>query len=286
MQITSLNSSTCHLTSRLWSRVSTNPTFILISTTCPPVQGFGPDHRRVVVAGVCGASVLPVRLLGPPASLSALGASMRLHWELWDRLPDHLLSWSGCKGKPGQTCCMSWFTCVMFWKWSPAPPLRFSQSYLIGWEEFRKSKWLIGYTVVISISVIDWVLSVSMVCDEVRGCYNLGHLFFISTQQTSHCDFIATNTVKRPATNHLQTMCQHTFSLQVIKLFMKWSTGHVLLRVLRGAEACLVESSSSQSPRLSPRMQSEVVNFFLLNNVNSFPSLSSDLQHHCRCVHV
>ncbi|XP_038557595.1 two pore calcium channel protein 2-like [Micropterus salmoides] len=40
------------------------------------------------------------------------------------------------------------------------------KSYLIGWEEFRKSKWLIGYTVVISASIIDWVLSVSMVCDE------------------------------------------------------------------------------------------------------------------------
>lgn len=39
---------------------------------------------------------------------------------------------------------------------------------MIGWEEFRKSKWLIGYTVVLSVSIIDWVLSVSMVCDEVR----------------------------------------------------------------------------------------------------------------------
>ncbi|MEQ2230876.1 Two pore calcium channel protein 2, partial [Ilyodon furcidens] len=40
------------------------------------------------------------------------------------------------------------------------------KSYLIGWEEFRKTKWLISYTIVISISVIDWVLSVSMACDE------------------------------------------------------------------------------------------------------------------------
>jgi len=38
---------------------------------------------------------------------------------------------------------------------------------LIGWEEFRKSKWLISYTVVISVSIIDWVLSISMACDEV-----------------------------------------------------------------------------------------------------------------------
>ncbi|XP_036952609.1 two pore calcium channel protein 2-like isoform X5 [Acanthopagrus latus] len=41
------------------------------------------------------------------------------------------------------------------------------KSYLIGWEEFRKSKWLVGYTVIISFSIIDWVLSVSMVCDEL-----------------------------------------------------------------------------------------------------------------------
>ncbi|XP_034382532.1 two pore calcium channel protein 2 isoform X2 [Cyclopterus lumpus] len=40
------------------------------------------------------------------------------------------------------------------------------KGYLIGWEEFRKSKWLIGYTVVITFSVMDWVLSVSMACDE------------------------------------------------------------------------------------------------------------------------
>ena len=44
------------------------------------------------------------------------------------------------------------------------------QSYLIGWEEFRKNKWLISYLVVISFSFIDWMLSVSMVCDEVRLC--------------------------------------------------------------------------------------------------------------------
>lgn len=46
----------------------------------------------------------------------------------------------------------------------------FPQGYLIGWDEFRKNKWLISYTVVISISIIDWVLSLSMVCDEVRTC--------------------------------------------------------------------------------------------------------------------
>lgn len=37
----------------------------------------------------------------------------------------------------------------------------------MGWEEFRMNKWLIGYIIVIAASVIDWMLSVSMMCDEV-----------------------------------------------------------------------------------------------------------------------
>ncbi|KAM3625821.1 uncharacterized protein V6R79_018104 [Siganus canaliculatus] len=53
------------------------------------------------------------------------------------------------------------------------------KSYLIGWEEFRKSKWLIGYTAVISVSVIDWVLSVSMVCDEKLRVRRLLRPFFL-----------------------------------------------------------------------------------------------------------
>uniref|UniRef100_A0A671X6H9 Two pore channel protein 2 n=1 Tax=Sparus aurata TaxID=8175 RepID=A0A671X6H9_SPAAU len=53
------------------------------------------------------------------------------------------------------------------------------KSYLIGWEEFRKSKWLVGYTVVISFSIIDWVLSVSMVCDETGRWRRLLRPFFL-----------------------------------------------------------------------------------------------------------
>ncbi|XP_072321334.1 two pore channel protein 2 [Eucyclogobius newberryi] len=54
-----------------------------------------------------------------------------------------------------------------------------TKSYLIGWEEFRKNKWLISYTVVITISVIDWVLSVSMVCDERLRVRRLFRPFFL-----------------------------------------------------------------------------------------------------------
>ncbi|XP_031704627.1 two pore channel protein 2 [Anarrhichthys ocellatus] len=53
------------------------------------------------------------------------------------------------------------------------------KGYLIGWEEFRKSKWLIGYTFVISFSVIDWVLSVSMACDEKFRVRRLLRPFFL-----------------------------------------------------------------------------------------------------------
>ncbi|KAM8895028.1 two pore channel protein 2 isoform 2-T2 [Spinachia spinachia] len=53
------------------------------------------------------------------------------------------------------------------------------KGYLIGWEEFRKSKWLIAYTVVISFSFIDWVLSVSMACDEKLRVRRLIRPFFL-----------------------------------------------------------------------------------------------------------
>uniref|UniRef100_A0A3P9QG27 Two pore segment channel 2 n=1 Tax=Poecilia reticulata TaxID=8081 RepID=A0A3P9QG27_POERE len=53
------------------------------------------------------------------------------------------------------------------------------KSYLIGWEEFRKSKWLISYTVVICVSVLDWVLSVSMECDEKLRVRRLVRPFFL-----------------------------------------------------------------------------------------------------------
>uniref|UniRef100_A0A8D3D3C1 Ion transport domain-containing protein n=1 Tax=Scophthalmus maximus TaxID=52904 RepID=A0A8D3D3C1_SCOMX len=58
------------------------------------------------------------------------------------------------------------------------------KSYLIGWDEFRKGKWLIGYTVVLSFSIIDWVLSVSMVCDERLRVRRLLRPFFLLQNST------------------------------------------------------------------------------------------------------
>uniref|UniRef100_A0A7N6FGZ6 Ion transport domain-containing protein n=1 Tax=Anabas testudineus TaxID=64144 RepID=A0A7N6FGZ6_ANATE len=53
------------------------------------------------------------------------------------------------------------------------------KSYLIGWEEFRKNKWLICYFVVIFVSIIDWMLSVSMVCNEKLRVRRLLRPFFL-----------------------------------------------------------------------------------------------------------
>uniref|UniRef100_A0A668AHI9 Two pore channel protein 2 n=1 Tax=Myripristis murdjan TaxID=586833 RepID=A0A668AHI9_9TELE len=53
------------------------------------------------------------------------------------------------------------------------------KSYLIGWEEFRKSKWLICYMVVIVASVIDWMLTISMDCEEKLRVRRLIRPFFL-----------------------------------------------------------------------------------------------------------
>ncbi|KAJ8416208.1 hypothetical protein AAFF_G00382300 [Aldrovandia affinis] len=53
------------------------------------------------------------------------------------------------------------------------------KGYLIGWEEFRKNKWLIGYIIVIAGSVIDWTLTMSMVCDENLRIRRLFRPFFL-----------------------------------------------------------------------------------------------------------
>ncbi|KAL4622884.1 two pore calcium channel protein 2-like isoform X4 [Arapaima gigas] len=53
------------------------------------------------------------------------------------------------------------------------------KGYLIGWEEFRKNKWLVAYVVVVSGSVIDLLLSVSMMCDESLRVRRVFRPFFL-----------------------------------------------------------------------------------------------------------
>ncbi|XP_067850230.1 two pore channel protein 2 isoform X2 [Heptranchias perlo] len=40
------------------------------------------------------------------------------------------------------------------------------KSYLIGWEEFQKTKWLIAYIIVLAASTMDWTVSLCLFCKE------------------------------------------------------------------------------------------------------------------------
>ncbi|XP_027009050.1 two pore channel protein 2 isoform X1 [Tachysurus fulvidraco] len=53
------------------------------------------------------------------------------------------------------------------------------KSYLIGWEEFRANKWLIGYALVIAVSVIDCIISFAMLCDPTIRVRRLIRPFFL-----------------------------------------------------------------------------------------------------------
>ncbi|XP_063044687.1 two pore channel protein 2-like isoform X2 [Engraulis encrasicolus] len=53
------------------------------------------------------------------------------------------------------------------------------KSYLIGWHEFWKTKWLIGYIFVIVTSIIDWTLSLSMLCNETFRVRRVIRPFFL-----------------------------------------------------------------------------------------------------------
>ncbi|KAB1251717.1 Two pore calcium channel protein 2 [Camelus dromedarius] len=43
------------------------------------------------------------------------------------------------------------------------------KSYLVGWAQFRKNPWLLAYLVVLVVSLMDWIVSLSLVCHEVGG---------------------------------------------------------------------------------------------------------------------
>uniref|UniRef100_A0A8B9RMB9 Two pore segment channel 2 n=1 Tax=Astyanax mexicanus TaxID=7994 RepID=A0A8B9RMB9_ASTMX len=53
------------------------------------------------------------------------------------------------------------------------------KSHLIGWEEFCTNKWLIGYVLVIAASVVDWTITVSMLCNETIRVRRLLRPFFL-----------------------------------------------------------------------------------------------------------
>lgn len=41
------------------------------------------------------------------------------------------------------------------------------QSYLVGWAQFRTNLWLLAYLAVLVVSLMDWIVSLSLVCQEV-----------------------------------------------------------------------------------------------------------------------
>uniref|UniRef100_A0A8C0GJP3 Two pore segment channel 2 n=1 Tax=Chelonoidis abingdonii TaxID=106734 RepID=A0A8C0GJP3_CHEAB len=53
------------------------------------------------------------------------------------------------------------------------------KSYLIGWEEFRKTKWLLAYILTLVVSLIDWTVSLSFSCTETVRIRRILRPFFL-----------------------------------------------------------------------------------------------------------
>ncbi|KAJ6667105.1 hypothetical protein lerEdw1_017083 [Lerista edwardsae] len=53
------------------------------------------------------------------------------------------------------------------------------KSYLIGWEEFQKTKWLMAYILVLIVSLIDWTVSLSLSCNETLRIRRILRPFFL-----------------------------------------------------------------------------------------------------------
>ncbi|XP_054827424.1 two pore channel protein 2 [Eublepharis macularius] len=53
------------------------------------------------------------------------------------------------------------------------------KSYLMGWEEFRKTKWLMAYIVVLTVSLADWTASLCLSCGETLRIRRILRPFFL-----------------------------------------------------------------------------------------------------------
>ncbi|XP_038621142.1 two pore calcium channel protein 2 [Tachyglossus aculeatus] len=53
------------------------------------------------------------------------------------------------------------------------------KSYLIGWDEFLKTKWLLAYILVLVVSLTDWIVSLSYACEETIRVRRLLRPFFL-----------------------------------------------------------------------------------------------------------
>ncbi|XP_063640301.1 two pore channel protein 2 isoform X10 [Pan troglodytes] len=53
------------------------------------------------------------------------------------------------------------------------------QGYLFGWAHFQKNLWLLGYLVVLVVSLVDWTVSLSLMCHEPLRIRRLLRPFFL-----------------------------------------------------------------------------------------------------------
>ncbi|XP_078289912.1 two pore channel protein 2 isoform X3 [Panthera onca] len=53
------------------------------------------------------------------------------------------------------------------------------KSYLVGWAQFRKNPWLLAYLAVLVVSFADWIVSLSLLCQEPLRIRRLFRPFFL-----------------------------------------------------------------------------------------------------------
>lgn len=102
---------------------------------------------------------------GPGVGWGAQPPAPRVPWRLSARRG------ALCSGHPSLVCaqpCWPRGWCL-HGRLPPTPPPSLLQSYLVGWAQFQKSLWLLDYLVVLVVSLVDWTVSLSLVCQEVGG---------------------------------------------------------------------------------------------------------------------
>lgn len=55
--------------------------------------------------------------------------------------------------------------------WLALHPSRLLQGYLVGQAQLQQNLWLLAYFVVLAVSVVDWIVSLSLACEEVGGTW-------------------------------------------------------------------------------------------------------------------